>query len=80
MSQPNLGHQEREQAEALYERAKASQTQFWKDLHQLEVLLGIEVDGTIDLAESSLDQLFPKGLKMKRYVPLTISSAPGGTR
>ena len=61
MPATHLSPELREQATALYERATSSQTQFWKDLHDLESLLQIEVDGTIDFADSSLDQLFPVG-------------------
>lgn len=53
----DLSSQERLQAEVLFEQARASQSQFWKDLYALEELLDIEVDGTGDLTDSSLDQL-----------------------
>ncbi len=56
----HLTPQKREQAEALYEQARTSQCQFWKDLYELEQLLDIEIDGTNDLTDSSLDQLLSR--------------------
>ena len=60
MQTTHLSPQKRAQAEALFEQARASQSQFWKDLCELEELLDIEVDGTDDLTDSSLDQLLSK--------------------
>ena len=56
----HLSPQKRAQAEALFEQARTSQCQFWKDLYELEQLLDIEVDGTGDLTDSSLEQLLCK--------------------
>lgn len=60
MQTTRVSPQTREQAEALFEQARNSQRQFWKDLYELEELLDSEVDGTSDLTDSSLDQLLSK--------------------
>ncbi len=55
MKKQTLTLSRRQQAEALFQNARSSQATFWTDLYQLEQLLGIEIDGTDDFAETSLD-------------------------
>ncbi len=47
-------HQQAEQALA---KARASQTEFWADLHALENALGVDLAAEDDLAETTLDHL-----------------------
>lgn len=50
-------------AEKLLQRASALQTEFWEALSELEKALDVEIDGTRDLCECSIEDLATESSK-----------------
>ena len=54
---------DRVEAEALYSLALSAQTAFWGCMNELEAALGIDLDGTADLADTTVDELLTEATK-----------------
>ena len=47
----------REEAECLLEAARVAQAEFWRSFSDLESCLGIEIESTIDLRDTNIEDL-----------------------